>query len=109
VFIDNDIIVTFEILDVAPLTGDVNNIVKETPLATAANKLVSLVKRNRFFISLQDPAFKQVSFYHASNQDWVLQQSPRRAPVFLPKTIKAVFGPVNFSVLLDIYVYINLN
>jgi hypothetical protein len=38
VFIDNDVIVTFEILDVAPLTGDVNNIVKETPLATAANK-----------------------------------------------------------------------
>ena len=95
-FIDKDIIITFEILDVAPLTGDVNNIVKETPLTTAANTLTSLVKKNRFFISLQDPAFKQVSCYHTSNQDWVLQVSPRRARVLRPTTIKSVFEPVNF-------------
>ncbi|XP_071140391.1 uncharacterized protein [Mytilus edulis] len=60
VFIDQDILVVFEILDVAPIKGDVTNIVQETPLLTAANKLVKMVNNDQFFVLLQDPAFKNL-------------------------------------------------
>lgn len=52
---------TFELLDVAPIVGNVVNIAKETPLGTAANQLLKMIKTGHFFVSLQDPAFQNVS------------------------------------------------
>lgn len=56
-----DIIVTFEILDVAPVVGDVKNVVKETPLDVAANTLQTKVKSSQFAIALDKKVFPNVS------------------------------------------------
>ncbi|XP_048750693.1 uncharacterized protein LOC125662497 [Ostrea edulis] len=55
-----DIIVTFEILDVAPVVGDVNSIVKETPLYVAANMLQTKVQNSQFAIALDRKAFPNI-------------------------------------------------
>jgi len=60
VFLDSDIVVTFELLDVAPLLGDTSNHPAETDLATAANTLVSLMKNNQFFVAMDDDTFSDV-------------------------------------------------
>eukprot|EP00105_Crassostrea_gigas_P009800 XP_011424884.1 PREDICTED: uncharacterized protein LOC105326504 [Crassostrea gigas] len=55
-----DIIVTFEILDVAPVVGDVKNVVKETPLDVAANTLQTKVKSSQFAIALDKKVFPNI-------------------------------------------------
>ncbi|XP_061170485.1 uncharacterized protein LOC133179822 [Saccostrea echinata] len=55
-----DIIVSFEILDVAPVVGDVQSIVKETPLSVAANTLQTKVQNAQFAIALDKTAFPNI-------------------------------------------------
>lgn len=52
VFFDKDIVVTFEVLDVAPIKGDVTKYKPETPLATAANTLINKINSQQFFIAM---------------------------------------------------------
>ncbi|XP_056002711.1 uncharacterized protein LOC130049325 isoform X2 [Ostrea edulis] len=52
--------VTFEVLDVAPVVGDVKDIVKETPLDVAANRLHSMVQNSLFVITLDRKAFPNI-------------------------------------------------
>jgi hypothetical protein len=54
------IIVSFEILDVAPVVGDVQNVVKETPLSVAATTLQNKVQNSQFAIALDKKAFPNV-------------------------------------------------
>ncbi|XP_033725895.1 uncharacterized protein LOC117315692 [Pecten maximus] len=52
VFFDKDIVVSFEVLDVAPIQGDVTKYKTETPLATAANSLMNKINSGQFFIAM---------------------------------------------------------
>ena len=56
-----DIIVSFEILDVAPIVGDVLNRAQETPLDVAANTLKTKVQNSQFAIALDSKVFPNVS------------------------------------------------
>ncbi|KAK3595423.1 hypothetical protein CHS0354_003417 [Potamilus streckersoni] len=51
-YFDQDIVVTFELLDVAPIVGDVNNAVREVPLDVAADTLKNLIKGGQFVITI---------------------------------------------------------
>ncbi|XP_062580008.1 uncharacterized protein LOC134242018 [Saccostrea cucullata] len=55
-----DIIVSFEILDVAPVVGDVQSVIKETPLSVAANTLQTKVQNSQFAIALDKTAFPNI-------------------------------------------------
>ncbi|OWF53450.1 uncharacterized protein LOC110446368 [Mizuhopecten yessoensis] len=52
VIFDKDIVVSFEVLDVAPILGDVTNHRVETPLDTAATKLINKIHSKQFFITM---------------------------------------------------------
>ncbi|XP_060569694.1 uncharacterized protein LOC132728098 isoform X2 [Ruditapes philippinarum] len=62
VFVAGDIVVTFELLDVAPSIGDVKKATsyKEVPLEFAANTLASTIQSNQFIVTLGGAAFTNV-------------------------------------------------
>nr|XP_022308560.1 uncharacterized protein LOC111114516 [Crassostrea virginica] len=55
-----DIIVSFEILDVAPIVGDVLNRAQETPLDVAATTLKTKVQNSQFAIALDSKVFPNI-------------------------------------------------
>ena len=58
---EKDVHIRFQLLDVAPMVGDVKQVSKETPLALAADILVDLVNGNKFVIMLDWDSLADVS------------------------------------------------
>ncbi|XP_060074040.1 uncharacterized protein LOC132553781 [Ylistrum balloti] len=58
VFFDKDIVVSFEVLDVAPIKGDVTKYKAETPLAQAASALINKINSGQFFIAMHFDNFQ---------------------------------------------------
>ncbi|KAK3094452.1 hypothetical protein FSP39_001885 [Pinctada imbricata] len=96
----NDVIVVFTLLDVAPLYGNIQNPIAETPLATAAASLTNLVNSSSLAISLDATYFPNVPAMVANPQNFVettyLHYNNNQPPA------KTGYSPGNYS----LYMYV---
>lgn len=94
VFVADNIIVTFEILDVAPSIGDVKkaSTYKEVPLDFAANTIASMIQNGQFVVTLGGAAFTNISPL-AAKSDSIIEITYTNVTTTVENQQKTGYGP----------------